>query len=515
MADQRKELKFHKSMTADKRNENFAYLAKGLADVSADGLYPARDYTEFTTMPTISSGIINGIWGLPNYNMQTKPYNKLYWLHNKGSYNFDWYRYGATTPASSPAGITISGIVNARGTVYYTDGSDIRKASSLTSYASYSGAFDNTAGFFDGLYVWWIEQGGGDIWRWLPSDTPGTSPVEKIFTNTPFQGIVKITGYKDQMVIFDNDSNSSKFDGNNYVYFWDKANTTFFSKRIPIKGYILAGGVINEELYVVYSLANTGNPKEELGEIIVAQYNGEKFVEINRIKAGGRFVNKFIDTGYEYLAGNACCNNENFILFSVSVNQNTKDEIYRNYIYKVSKGGYITVEAGPVNESNINSVPIFINTFRNFNVYIYGNKIYSNEETDETNTEYTNYTKTTYITNFLCNPYNEHRLTALSLSFEKLFNDEELDIYYRTSDKESFVLLANITRQKVKDNVNKRIDQSTAVPTPSQRYQITKMPDGTALPEFNEIQFKFVSKKGFSIIGSWFDYDYITRNTKK
>ena len=57
---------------------------------------------------------------------------------------------------------------------------------------------------------------------------------------------------------------------------------------------------------------------------------------------------------------------------------------------------------------------------------------------------------------------------------------EELDIYYRTSDKESFVLLANITRQKVKDNVNKRIDQSTADPTPSQRYQITKMPDGTA-----------------------------------
>jgi hypothetical protein len=115
----------------------------------------------------------------------------------------------------------------------------------------------------------------------------------------------------------------------------------------------------------------------------------------------------------------------------------------------------------------------------------------------------------------LCNPYNEHTLTAISLSFEKLFNAEELDIYYRTSDKESFVLLANITRQKVKDNVNKRIDQSTAVPTPSQRYQITKMPDGTALPEFNEIQFKFVSKKGFSIIGSWFEYDYITRNTKK
>ena len=115
----------------------------------------------------------------------------------------------------------------------------------------------------------------------------------------------------------------------------------------------------------------------------------------------------------------------------------------------------------------------------------------------------------------MCNPYNEHTLTAISLSFEKLFNAEELDIYYRTSDKESFVLLANITRQKVKDNANKRKDHSTADPTPSQRYQITKMPDGTALPELKEIQFKFVSKKGFSIIGSRSEYDYITRNTKK
>ena len=288
----------------------------------------------------------------------------------------------------------------------------------------------------------------------MPSDTPGASPVEKIFTGNSFEGIVKVDFYKDQMVIFDNSSSTTNFDGNNYVYFWNKANTSSFSKRLDIKGYILAGGVINEELYVVYSLANTGNPKEEVGEIVVAQYNGEKFVEVNRIKAGGRFVNKFIDAGYEYRSGNACSINENFLIFSVSSNNNTKDEIYRNYIYKVSSGGHITVEAGPVNEASLVAFPTFIKTLRTFNIYIYSNKIYTNEETDETNTEYTNYTKTTYITNFLCNPYNEHTLTALSLSFEKLFNAEELDIYYRTSDKESFVLLANITRQKVKDNVN-------------------------------------------------------------
>ena len=38
MADQRKEIKFHKSMTADKRNENFAYSAKNITENKIQGL---------------------------------------------------------------------------------------------------------------------------------------------------------------------------------------------------------------------------------------------------------------------------------------------------------------------------------------------------------------------------------------------------------------------------------------------------------------------------------------------
>lgn len=513
MADQRKEIKFYKSMLGDKRNENFAYLSKQVADVSSDGLYPARDYTEFTTMPTISSGVINGIWGMPSTNGQTKPYNNLYWLHDKGSGSYDWYRYGATTPISSVTGINITGVVEVKQEVYYTDGNKIRRARTAptTTFGTYSGANTATACGFDGLYAWFVEE-YGDIWRWLPSGTV----VEKIFSNNGLSNILKIDFYKDQMAIFTNDAGSSEFDGNSYVYLWDKENSSLFEKRIPVKGYLLAGGVMNEELYVVYSEAQTLNPKEEVGNIVIAKYNGENFVTINSIKAGGRFVDKFIDgITYNYLSGNACSINNDFILFSLRNNQNSKDELYRNYIYKVYKDGSIKIETGPVNESNINHTPVYIKSFRTFNSYIYNNKIYTNEETDETNTEYTNYTKTTYITNFLCNPYNEHTLTALSITFEKLFNAEELDIYYRTSDRESFTLMSNITRQKVIDYVNKRINQTGVVPTPSQRYQVTKMSDTTALPEFNEIQFKFVSKKGFSIIGAWFEYDYITRNTKK
>lgn len=89
---------------------------------------------------------------------------------------------------------------------------------------------------------------------------------------------------------------------------------------------------------------------------------------------------------------------------------------------------------------------------------------------------------------------------------------ETLKMYYRVSDRLDWTLLGEVTAEKVIANVNKRIDQSNTIPVPEQRYQITKMPDGTSLPEFNEIQFKFISKNGFSIIGAWFEYSYITRN---
>lgn len=92
---------------------------------------------------------------------------------------------------------------------------------------------------------------------------------------------------------------------------------------------------------------------------------------------------------------------------------------------------------------------------------------------------------------------------------------EKLEIYYRVSDRDNWSLLAVITPELVIENVNKRIDMENDNPLPEQRYQITKLPNGDALPEFNEIQFKFKSYNGFSVIGCWFEYDYVTRNTRR
>lgn len=507
MSDQRKLIQFNKSMTANKRNENFAYLRKQVADVSADGLYPAKDYTEFTLPFTPADGVISGVFGSSVAISNLYPY--LFILHDRTTssptaYSYDWYISDTEAPVDSFGDKRINGVVEANGTVYYTaGGNEIRTPLDSTALATYSGANARTPMAFDGLYVWLVEE-GNDIWRWLP----GGSTVEKIFDENPFVEIVSVCFYENQMVIFD--STYGRGDATDFVYFWDKSNSTFFNERIPINGYILAGGVIENDLYIAYSIVSNSNAKEEIGDIVIAQWNGSKFVEINRIKSGTKDVRRNYSS-YYYLTGRNCVSNNNYMLFSIIFNANSKDELYKNYIFKIKSGGYVEVETDTIT----GNAPLMINSFRHFNAYVENNKIYLNNEINETNTDYTNYTKTTYITNFLCNPYNTHRLDGLSFTFEKLFNVEELDIYYRTSDRESFVLLGNITRQKVKDNVNKRIDQSTAVPTPSQRYQITKMPDNTALPEFNEIQFKFVSKKGFSIIGAWFDYSYITRNTLK
>lgn len=97
-------------------------------------------------------------------------------------------------------------------------------------------------------------------------------------------------------------------------------------------------------------------------------------------------------------------------------------------------------------------------------------------------------------------------------------NDPQLDIYYRVSERDDFVLLGTITPEIVRENVNLRKDMSEegleggSVGLSEQLFHITKMPDGSSLPEFNEIQFKFVSKRGFSVMAAWYEYDYLSRN---
>lgn len=517
MADQRKELKFHKSMTADKRNENFAYLTKNIPDIKSQGLYPACGFTEPGTIPTDADIIDIAGWVATSYSPDKLP---RVIVNSNGKTRF--YEIGGSSEVNAAIDDGVDAVATGSDGIYIaTSGKEVvsplYQNNNTVTIATFPKSPLVEVGGFDGLYYWWI---GGKIWRQLA----GSSTIELIMDGTGLSNPYFLDFYKDYSIIYD-ETHSSSSDGNysTIVYFHDKMNSTSFSKRFVYKNErLLAGGVLDNLPVLVTQKAHSQNAKESRGQIIVRAYNGEEFLFLNSIKANEDEVS----AGGSELKQSGCKVNGEYMIFSVTDNDqgdgDPTKELAKNHIYKVFKDGSIQILTTPSIDS---ARPDYhhasaVGTFFDFDAYgmdnvsTYPARVFYNRNTSRTNTNYTGF-ETTYITNFLCNPYNEHRLTALSLSFEKLFNVEELDIYYRTSDKENFVLLANITRQKVKDNVNKRIDQSTETPTPSQRYQITKMPDGTALPEFNEIQFKFVSKKGFSIIGSWFDYDYITRNTKK
>lgn len=517
MADQRKELKFHKSMTADKRNENFAYLAKNIPDVKSQGLYPACGFTEPGTIPT-DADIIDIAGWVETSSTPDKLPRVIVYSNSKTRF----YEIGGSSEVNTAIDDGVLAVATGSDGIYIaTDGKEVvsplYQNNNTVTIATFPKSPLVEVGGFDGLYYWWI---GGKIWRQLA----GSSTIELIMDGTGLSNPYFLDFYKDYSIIYDQ-THSTSFGGTDstIVYFHDKMNSTSFSKRFVYKNErLLAGGVLDNLPILVTQKAHSQNAKESRGQIIVRAYNGDEFLFLNSIKANEDEVS----AGGSELKQSGCKVNGEYMIFSVTDNDqgdgDPTKELAKNHIYKVFKDGSIQILTTPSIDSarpdshHASAVGTFFDfdAYGMDNVSTYPARVFYNRNTNRTNTDYNGF-ETTYITNFLCNPYNEHTLTALSLSFEKLFNVEELDIYYRTSDKESFVLLANITRQKVKDDVNKRIDQSTATPTPSQRYQITKMPDGTALPEFNEIQFKFVSKNGFSIIGSWFDYDYITRNTKK
>lgn len=93
-------------------------------------------------------------------------------------------------------------------------------------------------------------------------------------------------------------------------------------------------------------------------------------------------------------------------------------------------------------------------------------------------------------------------------------SEARLEIYYRVSERDAFTLLGTVTSTKIIENVNTRVEASAQQPLEEQRYQFTKFDAlNAALPEFNEIQFKFKLFRGFSIIGAWLEYSYISRNT--
>lgn len=513
MSDAKKEILFNKSMIIDKRNADFAYLRKGLFDAKTRGMYPSRNFYLELPDDLSTDRQIMDVLGSEEGAYDIKV------IVETGSGTLNIYNLGDASPGNDA--ITGSGGYEAGahgddGVHIVTNDDKLYKVNHTNDDNDLLWTFTEArpqVAKFDGLYYWYVSS--GEIYKQIDGDTPtiafndlGTSPDVVDFLN-------------DQMVIF------AQASGDVTILFWDKSDEDLFDKRIIMRNIrMIAAGTVDGRLMMVYTIGNRGNTREHQGEIIISAFDGEKFVTLNSIKAGQK------DTTYSTLP-TSCDTGLDALYFGINDNVSDSDtDLFQNYIYKVTKDGAIEVMTNP--DPAEGEVDV-VRSFYNFVLYAteslpaHGSRLYINEDYSTDFDDYDGFEEPSeYITNFLSEPYNRHKLDGVAVVFEKLFGQtddeetpttgEQLDIYYRISDRDAFTLLGTVTAQKVKEDINLHIDQSAEYASdteglPEQIYTIEKMPDGSPLPEFNEIQFKFVSKRGFSVIAAWYAYSYITRTT--
>jgi|TARA_R110000851_G_scaffold29_6_gene123 hypothetical protein len=508
MSDIKEQIQFSNTMGLDKRNPALAYLRKNAFRAGTPGLYPARDfYQERPDTLTASQDIVD-ILGNEELTFDIKV------IVNDGA-DVRFYNLGSNTESNTAeAGVDYECGTDGNDGVYACFDNDTVKRvnyqnSNISAIGTFSGGRPSVGGF-DGLFYWWFSQ--DEIYKQLPNAAP-TVAFNDLGISPDF-----VSFHNDEAVIFAQDGNDI------VILFWDKSDLDLFEKRILIKNArLIAGGVINGRLTLVRGVGNSSNPKEQNGELVVSHYNGENFEKVNSIKAGDDEIDFYAQTGVGI--------GSEVMLFSVNRNVDSHNtDLYQNYIYKIYEDGSIEVQCQP-DETTFNDTHV-VRVFYNFICYAQRGSgaqpsvIFINEDTNDSYGDFENYTTTEYITEFKGSPRNDHKLDGFMVAFEKLFEQtdtasdpvtgEELDVYYRLSEREDFTLLMNVTALKVRDDVNPKRDESVEYASDTQgmheqRYMIESI-EGQPLPEFNEIQYKFVLKRGFTIIDAWHRYSYTSRN---
>lgn len=418
-------------MTADKRNADFAYLRKQVFESRTKGLYPAVNFIRENPDDLLTTDNIADVLGSKEPTGEGGNYKIKVIIERDGDILF------RNLGSNSSSNTTLSdvnyecGVFGNDGVHICVDNDQIYKVqhvnSNTTSIGETTGAFPDIAGF-DGLYYWWLSS--NEIYKQTDSDDPvlafnnlGVTPRFVDFLN-------------DQMVIF------YQIAGGVGVLFWDKSDEDLFDKRIFVPNCkLIAGGVVNGRLMLVTGVGNSSNTKEQNGEIVISGYDGEKFVRMNSIRAGQRDAQYEANTGVGIGA--------NVMFFSVSDNTNdAQPDLYQNYLYKVKNDGSIEVATLPDDE--LYGAARIVRVFYNFTLYATNGsgstapRVYTNEATSTEYNHYEDYTdETVYITNFLTNSYNRHKLDGISISFEKLFENYDLPPVVSSGEISSSSLLYN------------------------------------------------------------------------
>lgn len=414
MADARMEIKFNTSMTADKRNTDFAYLRKNILNNESKGLYPSKDFVLAEPLSLPNTTQILHILG-----NQTLPL-KIITKTEAGKYGF--YKVGSSSTSNTDfTGRILAAAygTSSEGMVYFVDETS-KKTYSVNyqnSNLSETGTFASkpivNLGGYDGHDFWWA---GNQIWRQLP----GNNPV-LVFDQTGFTGLRFMQFYDDYIVFFTQKKEDI------YIYFWDKTNTVTFQKQIIIKGSVLLGaGIVDNQLMLIRSVAEKTNYKEKAGKMIISTWNGTSFKELNSITTGRTTLSPTSgDTG-----GNCASINEYMIMSVYGNLSSSNTDLYKNYVYKIYSNGRIEVLAETPSSIASNSFDIVAigEGFNVLGVDAVGTdniKIYTDKDLSNSFSDYAHFNSSEYITPFLTNPYNYHTLTGFSVTFEKMFKNTD------------------------------------------------------------------------------------------
>lgn len=408
---EKKEIIFNTSMTADKRNSEFAYLRKNAFDSRSKGFYPSVDFTRELPDVILDTDDIVDILGSEESASGGTSYD-IKVIVERGS-DLRFYNLGSNS--TSNTGLTgvdyECGTFGNDGVHICVDGDKLYKVqhvnSNTTAVGVTTGAFPDIAGF-DGLYYWWLSS--NEIYKQVGSASP-TLAFNNLGIEPRFVDFLN-----DQMIIF------YEIAGGVGVLFWDKSDMDLFDKRIFVPNCkLIAGGVVNGRLMLVTGVGNSSNTKEKNGEIVVSGFDGEKFVQMNSIRAGQR------DAQYEEQTGVGIGSNS--MVFSISDNTNSSQpDLYENYMYRVKSDGSLEVVWLP--DEDLYGEAHIVRVFYNFVLFAtrgegaVAPRIYTNEAVGTGYDHYEDYVgETTYITNFLQEPYNRHKLMGVSVAFEKLFKN--------------------------------------------------------------------------------------------
>lgn len=506
-------IQFHKTMTADHQNPNAAYMIRNvLKNDDKYSLYPSKNFTRRFSIP--NSSVIDFVIG-ENYRYLPK----VVIAHSPSGTDIYEYEGGGAVVATLPGVIMKTAWVGQDGIHCVGDDGHVYSIGQSPINIVDIGILDSTeyqdAMFYDGLHYFYIGRDG--IYSQID-----TEPPVKVFNNVG-KNVRYVDDYNSDLVLFTQEKDILSKDDTIYVYFWDKSDTELFKKRVEIRNARLLGASnIKGNLTIVYFVGNSENEKENNGEIIVAQYNGGEFVKVNSIYAGGENVRN------QYHRQNSIGYGNNMMIIPIKDNRRTTlqgdtHELFDDFILKIRGGGEIETIRFDDRVINVNVA------FNHVILSTTSEDIYSNKDNGFDYNIYDDFNDTLYITNMIGSPFERDQMRGVYIAFEKQFMDSDLlKVSFRTSRRDDFKEIYNMSKVDLKDDVNLELDQAfkTSVYNDNTQGYIEQVyffdfyenegdftENTVEVDEYIQAQLKFELRNGASIIGAWVGYQPIKRGT--